>query len=58
MSKIFFRVFRDDDFDRLGWAWQVANDKDFNDITWGGHTYDDDKESSIQFVRDLIASTI
>ena len=58
MSKLYFGVFRDDDFDEKGWAWQVASDKEFKDVLTGGHTYDHDKESSIQFVRDLIASTI
>ena len=55
-ERIYFRVFRDDDFDEKGWAFEVSRDAEYKDVLECGHTYDDDRDASIAYVKDIAKS--
>ena len=50
-KKHYCRVFQDDDFDRLGWAYWIATDKNFENVVEAGHTDEYDKEEAKELVR-------
>jgi len=46
------RVYKDDDFDEKGWAYEVRRKSD-NEVTQAGHTYDHDRDDSIEYASGM-----
>lgn len=52
-KKVYYRVYKDDDFAEKGWAYEVSRDPDYKDIFENGHTYDHDRAGSIAYAKDM-----